>query len=132
MGRTFTLQGRLSREEYWREGAALQLAAAFIGASLVMMELLGGPALGVELSLVLVLTAATFMGLMVLLAAASFALSVRRMHDLGRSGWWVCLSQVAGCAGIGISSSEASLLVCQRRFQLVWRGTQPGQSSECV
>jgi uncharacterized membrane protein YhaH (DUF805 family) len=102
MGRTFTLEGRLSREEYWREGTALQLGAGFVAMPLLVAMLYGALALGVDPSLVLVLTSVAFAGLMALSVAGSFALSVRRMHDLGGSGWWVGLSNAAGYAGIAI------------------------------
>ena len=36
----------------------------------------------------------------VFFAMASFALAVRRIHDLGASGWWVALGYGAGLVGI--------------------------------
>lgn len=78
--------GRARRKEYW----FFVLFNTLISMGLVAVELVAGIAdkmLSVGVSLLLVLYA-----LAVLLP--SLAVSVRRLHDTGRSGWWYLLSLI--------------------------------------
>jgi len=78
--------GRARRKEYW----LFILFHMLISIGLIVLELLSRVAsrmlsLGVSLLLVLY-------GLGVLIP--SFAVAVRRLHDTGRSGWWILLSLI--------------------------------------
>lgn len=82
-----TFTGRARRSEYW--WFALAFAVPYgvlyvIGAALSAQEAYVGSILAFGLALVLAL------GLLV----PSLAVGVRRLHDTGRSGWWVLLSLV--------------------------------------
>lgn len=77
----FALHGRIGRVRYlaYSFGAmiALLLAAILVGALLGAMG--AGPAVAAGLMQVLVGT---------LMAAANLVIARRRLHDMGKSGWW--------------------------------------------
>lgn len=82
--RTLTLQGRISRLGYWRWQLSLNLVGVAIWIAMVFFAM-GG------------VTWAAF-GLLALLAAVAYAavgVVVRRLHDRGKSGWWLLLFQGA-------------------------------------
>ena len=72
----FNLNGRASRSEYWWWFLFTVIAGAVVGAigSFIGLTRL----LGYALSLFLFLP--------------SLGVSVRRLHDIGKSGWWLLLS----------------------------------------
>lgn len=70
-----TFKGRARRKEYWMFAL---FYAIFAMVFLVIEELTGGVFLYTLYSLVLLLP--------------SLAIAVRRLHDTGRSGWWVCIN----------------------------------------
>ena len=88
MTRKFTnFSGRSRRREYWWTCVSMSILLALSGAADVVLgtmndELSFGAISGV---------------LLLVLLIPGTALSVRRLHDIGRSGWWVLL----GLTGIG-------------------------------
>lgn len=77
LGNYAAFEGRARRKEFWY--FVLFFMLAFIVAALVD-SLYGLP----------ILTAIAFLGLII----PSISVSVRRLHDTGRSGWWYLLSLV--------------------------------------
>ena len=69
--------GRARRKEFW--SFWLLTVAAYIAAS-VVDGILGLPLLGIVVMLGLI--------------CPSIAVAVRRMHDVGKSGWWLLLALV--------------------------------------
>ncbi|MDR0814938.1 MAG: DUF805 domain-containing protein [Bacteroidales bacterium] len=64
--------GRARRKEFWM---------------FVLFNLLAGIVLGI-LSLIPVLGIILYVGYMLAIIVPVLALTVRRLHDVGRSGWW--------------------------------------------
>ena len=87
MNRTFSFQGRTSREEFQRTAIGYGLGAILLGLAAAgllygMAAVLGLPDLaGWPASTGVLLVFTLFLG-------ASAALMVRRLHDIGASGWW--------------------------------------------
>lgn len=84
----FAFSGRLNRKAYWLKGVLL-LSMIGTGVQLFSMMLtmvlgtgLGGLIGGVGLIVVL-------LPLLVFNIWAGLAITVKRLHDLGRSGWWI-------------------------------------------
>ena len=82
-----TFTGRASRPEYWWYTLALIVAYVVIGVveSMVGLNQMAGP-YGL-LSLLLMLAT----------LVPSLAVSVRRLHDTNRSGWWLLIALVPYC-----------------------------------
>lgn len=78
-----TFSGRASRSEYWY----FYLFCILIGLISGFIEVAGSPAVSGLISLALVLP--------------SLAVTVRRLHDTNRSGWWLG-GPVLGLLGVGI------------------------------
>ncbi|MBX3643623.1 MAG: DUF805 domain-containing protein [Rubrivivax sp.] len=76
----FSLRGRVSRRQYWLYGVL-----ALVGVALVGHALLG-------IARVRPRTAELIVNL--LLVWPALAISVKRWHDRGKSGWWVLLNLV--------------------------------------
>lgn len=80
MKKAFVFKGRARRKEYWM----FALIAFLIGIATNVIDLLNGwmltPAIGVSSALFILLT-----------FIPNLSVSVRRMHDLGYSGWWVLI-----------------------------------------
>ena len=79
--KSFTIEGRASRSEYW--WFYLAFIIADIGLTLV------DSALGTPLIL-----------LLLALIPASFCAAIRRMHDVGKSGWWLLISLIPLIGGL--------------------------------
>lgn len=75
-----TFSGRASRAEYW----------TFTLVNYVALMALGVPAVTTDNNILL--NVATLIGLAMLLP--SIAVTVRRLHDTGRKGWWVLISLI--------------------------------------
>ena len=81
MQKSFTLQGRASRSEYWFFYLFMiiaQIVLAVIDASL-----------GTPLSL-----------LVLALIPAMLCVTIRRMHDIGKSGWWLLIGFIPLIGGL--------------------------------
>ena len=79
--KSFTIEGRASRSEYW--WFYLAFIIADIGLTIV------DSALGTPLVL-----------LLLALIPASFCAAIRRMHDVGKSGWWLLISLIPLIGGL--------------------------------
>jgi uncharacterized membrane protein YhaH (DUF805 family) len=76
----FSLQGRVSRRQYWLFGVLALLGLALLGQALL------------GIARVRPRTADLFVNLLLLWPA--LAVSVKRWHDRDKSGWWVLLNLV--------------------------------------
>lgn len=85
--KTYIYQGRASREEFWTFvlGSALLLVAAIVVTISLVMACFSGPELlyWSWVGFISVCGIAFFLLLMPVLAVG-----IRRMHDIGISGWW--------------------------------------------
>lgn len=72
----FTFEGRTSRRDFW-------MAALWSSIIMLLLSLLGF----VKVPLLIIL--AVFVACSIL---PSYAMMFRRLHDVGRSGWWLLLS----------------------------------------
>ena len=79
--KSFTIEGRASRSEYWWFYLAFMIAN--IGLTIV------DSALGTPLML-----------LVLALMPASITAAIRRMHDIGKSGWWLLISFIPLIGGL--------------------------------
>jgi uncharacterized membrane protein YhaH (DUF805 family) len=80
--------GRATRQEYWMFYLTSIIAGFVVGIVLgVLGAILRSPSLITVVTLLFVLYAAA-------IVIPSLALSVRRLHDTGRSGWWLLISFV--------------------------------------
>ena len=79
--KSFTIQGRASRSEYWWFWVTIMIAQ--IGLTIV------DSALGTPLML-----------LVLALMPASITAAIRRMHDIGKSGWWLLISFIPIIGGL--------------------------------
>ncbi len=87
-----TFTGRARRQEYWM----YMLVVVIIEVALVILGAILGSISGV-LATVMSIISGLF-GLAILVP--SLALCVRRLHDIGKSGWWVLISLVPAVGGI--------------------------------
>ena len=79
--KSFTIEGRASRSEYW--SFYLVFIIADIGLTIA------DSALGTPLVL-----------LLLALIPASFCAAIRRMHDIGKSGWWLLIMFIPLIGGL--------------------------------
>ena len=79
--KSFTIEGRASRSEYW--WFYLAFIIANIGLTIV------DSALGTPLAF-----------LLLALIPASFCAAIRRMHDIGKSGWWLLIGLIPLIGGL--------------------------------
>tara|TARA_R110002072_G_scaffold33030_5_gene100223 strand:+ start:7703 stop:8194 length:492 start_codon:yes stop_codon:yes gene_type:complete len=78
MKKSFTIEGRATRREYWVFLLQSFVVAFILG---VFSGLLLPQDIGMLVSTVI----------MILLTPACFCLTIRRIHDTGKSGWWFLL-----------------------------------------
>jgi uncharacterized membrane protein YhaH (DUF805 family) len=95
---TFNMRGRTSREAYGRTAASLGVGAGIASIVVVAAGAFATSILGSSLWMALAVVGALLL-LFALFTTASFAVAVRRMHDLGARGWWVILGYSAGLGG---------------------------------
>jgi len=91
------LSGRASRAEYWY----WQLFTALVSVGTTLLDIMmGSGSQGFSLS---------FMGL-VILYLPTIAVTVRRFHDINRSGWWLALIMVVNVVSYGYWVQGAGLI----------------------
>jgi uncharacterized membrane protein YhaH (DUF805 family) len=76
----FSLQGRVSRRQYWLFGVLTLIGLAFLGHALLGIARVRAQTADLLVNLLLVWPA--------------LAVSVKRWHDRDKSGWWVLLNLV--------------------------------------
>jgi len=83
--------GRATRTEFWMYvlWSYIAVIAGFIAFDLIV-EVTGSPPSGV----IHIISAALFLLLLLATALAHLAVAVRRLHDIGISGWWLLLSLI--------------------------------------
>lgn len=77
----FTYEGRLNRKRYFLRGLVIGLVGA------VLIYLMTVAAVSTEN----VLVAFADFVIYAIIAVSSFMLSIRRLHDMGKPGWWVLI-----------------------------------------
>lgn len=98
LGFLFSPNGRVSRKGYWL-GWILPSAALGVVAS-VIDAAMGDPATGTASTITTLLT-----------VWPNFAITIKRYHDRGMSGWWVLWSiLIVGGAGLLVFSATETLL----------------------
>lgn len=85
LGKYATFQGRASRSEYW-----------YFTLFMLILNLISGVIAGASLGVLAVLP----MVLIIALLLPSLAVSVRRLHDLDKSGWWVLIILIPLIGGL--------------------------------
>jgi uncharacterized membrane protein YhaH (DUF805 family) len=83
LGKYAEFDGRARRKEYWMFTLISFLVSIAIGFGLGFV----GGMLGLNQTMVTVLTFAYSVAVLI----PSLAVSVRRLHDTGRSGWWLLI-----------------------------------------
>jgi uncharacterized membrane protein YhaH (DUF805 family) len=94
-----TISGRASRSEYWWFTLFITLAGFAIG---IVCVLLAVAMAAYENYAVLFGAMLGLLGIMftVAILPPSICVSVRRLHDIGRSGWWYLINAVPYIGGI--------------------------------
>jgi uncharacterized membrane protein YhaH (DUF805 family) len=82
-----TLKGRASRSEFWWFALGSTVFEYFL-IFMIQFQLLANPQAELWSLLLLVLTMNIAM---IAIAIPQFSASVRRLHDIGKSGWWSLL-----------------------------------------
>jgi uncharacterized membrane protein YhaH (DUF805 family) len=88
----FALSGRASRLDYWRTQAGLALATALV-LTLTVLATQAGGWLGVVPCL-----------LFLPVLAAGVCVAVRRLHDRGKTAWWMAVFAIGPYALSGLAS----------------------------
>jgi uncharacterized membrane protein YhaH (DUF805 family) len=108
VSRTFDTQGRIDREEYARSAISMQLGAGAISIAVFVAASFAASLLGSPLWIVWLVLGALALVYGVC-AAASLTLAVRRLHDLGASGWWLALGYGANFAAVPLLFMGAAM-----------------------
>ncbi len=84
--------GRATRSEFW-------FFALFFVLIIIALEIVGGIIAAVSHSQAVMMTLNVVVGLYVLaMIVPAIAVAVRRLHDIGKSGWWYFI-QLVPCVG---------------------------------
>ena len=83
---------RSSRSEYWWATLIVNIGSNVVGGVIGFLVGFVLSMFGASLDVINIVLLIIILPLVVFLVIASFALSVRRLHDVGRSGWWLLLS----------------------------------------
>jgi uncharacterized membrane protein YhaH (DUF805 family) len=88
----FVLNGRLTALQYWRYQVRLGFMIVVLMSATWVMTLAGGWLGAIPFALVLPVF------------ASGVTVSVRRLHDRGKSAWWLALFAVAPSALVGVGA----------------------------
>lgn len=89
----FSFEGRIGRTQYWVALLLILLPVCICSALAAMLAVSSGKSFFYMLLVLLVMT-------ILPVAWASFAIAVKRFHDLNRSGWWSLLCFVPYLGGL--------------------------------
>ena len=85
--------GRAARPEYWWYALAnLIITVGILVLSLALSTMIGGTGFGIMLGVLVIY------GIAVLLP--SYAVTVRRLHDIDKSAWWLLIALIPWVGGI--------------------------------
>jgi uncharacterized membrane protein YhaH (DUF805 family) len=91
----FSFEGRINRKPYWLASIALGL----LGASLIVgLTFLTAAAAEGQLALSPQIAVALLLAVIAAMLFCSLAISVKRLHDRNKSGWWMALYYGVGGA----------------------------------
>ena len=101
----FTFSGRASRDEYWLSLVAMMISFWIL---CVLVTIGVGMSVGVgylsdDKSIILGMLGSTWLFMAIVYIAVltvSMALNTRRLHDIGKSGWWQLLLLLPGIGGL--------------------------------
>lgn len=85
MNKLFSFEGRVGRGTYWMAAIGMTVVYLILGSMLGLFSDSQTASTGGSI-LLIVLTLA--------ISVVSLSFSVRRWHDLGKSGWWVFISLI--------------------------------------
>jgi uncharacterized membrane protein YhaH (DUF805 family) len=80
-------QGRARRQEYWM----FYLIALLTGLALLILQF---AVKMLDIRVLSLLITAIVLGYSIVLAIAHLSVSVRRLHDTGKSGWWLLMTLI--------------------------------------
>jgi uncharacterized membrane protein YhaH (DUF805 family) len=126
MGDIFSFKGRMGRARYWRL-TSLCLLAIIAGLYAVVSTVNQTSTAPVNIPATIVAIA----GVLVFVAAcvALFAVGVRRLHDRGKSGFWIILYYVVPCAMALLAidpDGHSTVFLCVALVILVWAAVDLG------
>lgn len=84
-----TLEGRASRSEFWWFVLGSNLFMYFV-IFMMNFQLLANP--GADWLYTLMMMLLTSNSVMIALTIPQFSVLVRRLHDIGKSGWWLLIA----------------------------------------
>ncbi|MBB5337163.1 DUF805 domain-containing protein [Pectinatus brassicae] len=85
----FKFSGRSSRSEYWLGILILYI----IGMALEFIYIIACAALAeLEMMTLVIIVTVLLVIIALIITVVGFALNVRRLHDMGKSGWWQLIS----------------------------------------
>lgn len=85
----FKFTGRSSRSEYWLSILILYI----IGMALELIYIVACAALAeLEMTVLLIIVTVILVIIVLIFSVVGLALNVRRLHDIGKSGWWQLIS----------------------------------------
>ena len=84
----FSFNGRITRRQYWMQGMLPMLTAGALFLLYFLAFLILSPVIEPIAPVPAILFFVMFIGLAILNTVAGLAINTKRLHDLGRSGWW--------------------------------------------
>ena len=117
MERFFTFRGRMSRQAFWRTSRVLLFAFSTAWCLGLFAILAFGPAAGV----ILAIAVPAYL-------LASVSCCVRRLHDRGKSGWWLAPM----IAGPFAAAALSHRLMHSHSFPATWAGATLALAGLCA
>jgi uncharacterized membrane protein YhaH (DUF805 family) len=100
----FRFEGRINRKPYWLASLAVALVGGGTAAGAAFLTAEGAES---ELTLPAELGVAVILAVVAVVLFCSLAISVKRLHDRGKSGWWMALYYCIG--GVQEIADQAEL-----------------------